>query len=91
MAKHIPLRKCVGCGAMKEKGQLCRIVKPASGPISVDMAGRQNGRSAYLCRDIACLATARRKKGLERSLKMAVPAEIYAGLEMEIDGGAKNI
>jgi len=49
------------------------------------MSGRKNGRGAYLCRSGECLAKARKNRGLERSLKMRIPDEIYENLEKEFE------
>ena len=46
--------------------------------------GKQNGRGAYLCFSAECLQKARRSKGLERSLKISIPDEIYDRLEEEL-------
>ena len=85
MAKKIPMRQCVGCGEMKNKKDLMRVLKTAEDSIVLDMTGRKNGRGAYLCMDKECLAKARKNKGLERSFKQAVPAEVYGHLEKEME------
>ena len=87
MAKKISLRQCVGCGEMKDKKEMMRVLKSADGPIRLDMSGRKNGRGAYLCKDRACLLKARKNKGLERSFKMCIPDEIYENLEKEFEEG----
>ena len=51
----------------------------------LDATGRKNGRGAYLCFSKECLAKARKNKGLERSLKMAIPSAVYDSLEKELD------
>lgn len=83
--KKIPMRQCVGCGEMKEKKDMMRVLKSAEGPIVLDMSGRKNGRGAYLCKKGQCLKLARKNKGLERSLKISIPAEIYDSLEKEFE------
>ena len=52
--KKIPMRKCVGCGEMKPKKELMRILKTETGEFVVDAAGKKNGRGAYLCRSVEC-------------------------------------
>ena len=42
--RKIPLRKCIGCGEMKDKRTLVRIVRNKEGEISVDFTGKQPGR-----------------------------------------------
>ena len=87
MAMKIPMRQCVGCGEMKNKKDLMRVLKTAEDSIVLDMTGRKNGRGAYLCMDKECLAKARKNKGLERSFKMSIPKEVYENLEKEFEEG----
>ncbi len=87
MAKKIPMRQCVGCGEMKNKKDMMRVLKTADDQILLDQTGRKNGRGAYLCRDAECLRRACRNKGLERSFKMRIPREIYESLEKEFEEG----
>jgi hypothetical protein len=83
MNKKIPMRQCIGCGEMKSKKEMMRIVKTAEGPIVLDVTGKKNGRGAYLCRNRECLSKAGKNRGLERSFKMSIPAEVYDNLEKE--------
>lgn len=85
MSKKIPLRQCVGCGEMKNKKEMIRVLKTAEGPIVLDATGKKNGRGAYLCFSGECLKKARKNKGLERSFKMSIPDEIYDVLEKEFE------
>lgn len=83
MNKKMPMRQCVGCGEMKGKKDMMRVLKTPEGPIVLDVTGRKNGRGAYLCKTEACLKQARKNRGLERSLKMSIPEEVYDSLEKE--------
>ena len=47
--KKIPMRKCTGCGEMKEKKAMMRVLKCEEG-IILDTTGKKNGRGAYLCK-----------------------------------------
>ena len=85
MNKKIPLRKGVGCGQMKAKKEMMRVLRTAEGEILLDMTGKKNGRGAYLCRSSDCLKKARKGKGLERSFKMNIPNEVYDNLEKEFE------
>ncbi|MCM1268991.1 MAG: YlxR family protein [Bacteroidales bacterium] len=87
MAKKVSLRQCVGCGEMREKKEMMRVLRSAEGPIFLDMTGRKNGRGAYLCRQKECLVKARKNKGLERSFKQRIPDEIYEMLEKAFEEG----
>ena len=62
--RKMPLRKCTGCGEMKEKRELIRVVKTpdtkdengeiiAKGKISLDLTGRKAGRGAYALKRLA--------------------------------------
>lgn len=85
MGKKIPLRQCVGCGEMKSKKEMLRVLKTAEGPIVLDVTGKKNGRGAYLCLSGECLKKAKKNKGLERSFKMSIPEEVYESLEKEFE------
>lgn len=82
--KKIPLRKCTGCGEMKNKKELIRVIKTPEGEITMDATGKKNGRGAYICNSSQCLAKAMKTKALERSLKAAIPKEVYEELEKEL-------
>ena len=83
--KKIPLRQCVGCQEMKSKLELIRVIKTPEGEVTLDVTGRKNGRGAYLCKKKECLEKLRKTKGLERSLKIAIPQEVYEQLEKEME------
>ena len=85
MAKKIPLRQCVGCGEMKGKKEMMRVLKTHEDTIVLDVTGKKNGRGAYLCISKECLMKARKNKGLERSFKMSIPNEVYDNLEKEFE------
>ena len=81
--KKIPMRQCVGCGEMKAKKELLRVLKTEDG-VLLDAKKKKNGRGAYICANTECLKKARKSKGLERSLKVAIPDEVYDNLEKEM-------
>ena len=85
--KKIPQRQCMGCRERKEKRELIRVVRAPDGGVSLDFRGKAPGRGAYICPDMACLKKAIRSKALERSLETAIPEEIYARLEQEMEEG----
>lgn len=88
--RKIPMRKCAGCDEMKEKKELLRVVHTPEGEFLLDFTGKKSGRGVYVCRSKACLETAQKKKGLERSLKCAVPQEIYLDLLKQLEGSEKQ-
>ena len=83
--KKIPLRQCIGCGEMKSKKEMIRVIKTAECEILLDATGRKNGRGAYLCPSMECFKKAVKGRGLERSFKMAIPREVYETLEKEME------
>jgi hypothetical protein len=87
--KKIPLRQCVGCQEEKPKKDLIRILKTPEEEVVLDTTGRKNGRGAYICPDPECLKKAVKSKGLERSLKVSIPKEVYENLEKEMNAFAK--
>jgi len=89
MPKKIPMRQCLGCREMKPKPELIRVVRaPDGGAITLDFKGRAPGRGAYLCPDPACLKKAVKSHALERAFSTAIPDEVYAALDQQMEAGA---
>ena len=84
-ARKIPMRQCIGCSEMKSKKEMIRVLRTTEGDIVLDATGRKNGRGAYLCKNPDCLRKAVKSRGLERSLKTAVPEEVYEKLAKEME------
>jgi len=76
--KKSPERKCVGCKEMKDVKTLIRISVDADNNFAIDK--KSSGRGAYICKNSECPIKAKKSRGLERSLKRAVPADIYERL-----------
>lgn len=89
MIKKVPMRKCLGCNEMKPKRELVRIVRSPEGEISIDLSGKKNGRGAYICPRVDCLAALKKTKRLEKAFETKIPDEIYEllALEMTDTGG----
>ena len=84
MQKKIPTRKCVGCGEMRDKKDLIRVIKTSDGEIRLDTTGRANGRGAYICNSAECLKKAVKNRGLEKSLKAQIPEDILEQMNKEL-------
>ena len=84
MARKIPMRRCVATGEQLPKKELLRVVRTPEGTIAVDLTGKANGRGAYLKKDAAAVAAARKNKALERALEVSVPEEFWAELEQAV-------
>lgn len=81
----IPMRQCTGCREMKNKKEMMRVLRTPEEEIVLDVTGKKNGRGAYLCKSAECLEKAIKSRGLERSLKAAIPQEVYENLKKEFD------
>ena len=95
--KKIPLRMCSGCGEMKPKKELVRVVKApektdengnvTGGEISIDLTGKKPGRGAYVCNDVRCLKNAQKSRRLEKAFSCKIPDEVYSELEAQLING----
>jgi len=84
MNKKIPERKCLGCGAKKQKNQLVRVVRTKDGSVTLDKTGKVSGRGAYICPDINCYNKARKAKRFENNLEIAIPDTVYDSLAQQL-------
>ena len=81
--RKVPMRMCTGCGQMKPKREMVRVVKNQAGEISLDLTGKKAGRGAYVCSE-DCLAAARKTRKLERALRCKVTDEDYERVLREL-------
>ena len=99
--KKVPLRKCTGCGEMKEMRELIRVVKApekkdengnviSGGEISLDLTGRKSGRGAYVCKNADCFEKARKARRFERSLSCKIPEEVYEQMSAELENASED-
>lgn len=82
--RKVPIRMCSGCGEMKPKKELVRVVKSPEQEISLDLTGRKPGRGAYVCRSIDCLKAARKARRFEKAFSCKIPDEVFDRMEEEI-------
>lgn len=83
--KKIPMRMCLGCGEMKPKKELIRVLRTSNDIFIIDTTGRKNGRGAYICESKECLDKCIKNHGLERSFKMKISADIYESLKSSFE------
>ena len=83
--KKIPERQCLGCGERRPKIELLRVVRDPEGNVSLDFTGKKSGRGAYICKNVACLRQARRKRSLSRNLECEIPDAVYEALEAQLE------
>lgn len=82
--KKIPMRMCLGCGEMRPKRELIRVVKSKEGDISLDLSGKKSGRGAYICKSVECFEKARKARKFERSFSCMISEDIYNSMEGEL-------
>lgn len=82
--KKIPMRMCLGCGEMKPKKELVRVVKAPNGEISIDLTGKKSGRGAYICRCADCLVKAKKARRFEKTFSCRIDDEVYGIMEREL-------
>ena len=81
-----PLRQCGGCGEMKPKAELVRVVRSPEGEISLDLTGKKNGRGSYICNNKKCFEKAVKAKRFERAFEAKIPDQVVKQILEEIDG-----
>lgn len=73
--KTPPQRTCVGCGTVRGKREMVRVVRSPEGSVVADPTGKLSGRGAYLCAQEECWKLGLAKSRLERSLKVKISSE----------------
>ena len=68
--KKIPMRTCIVTKEKLPKNKLIRIVRTPDLNIVIDETGKQNGRGAYLKKDIEVYEKARKTKILNKHLEI---------------------
>ena len=79
--KKIPMRMCVVTKERYPKYELIRVVKNNLGEVTVDLSGKQNGKGAYIKKDLEVLKKAKASKVLNRVLETEISEEVYLELE----------
>ncbi|MDO4369256.1 MAG: YlxR family protein [bacterium] len=79
--KKIPMRTCVISREKLPKKELVRIVRTPSSEVIIDLTGKQNGRGAYLKKDLEVIEKAKKSKILERHLEVEIKDDIYEELK----------
>lgn len=77
-------RKCVGCGELKPREDLIRVMKTDKKELIVNPNSKTFGRSAYLCYNQSCIEAALKKSRLNKVLKTGAVVdkdELFAQLQ----------
>ncbi|MEW6582916.1 MAG: YlxR family protein [Actinomycetota bacterium] len=72
-ARHVPERRCVGCGTRAPKGALARfaVVRGGDGAVLVrDDRAVAGGRGVYVCRREECFQRAVKRNAFARGARM---------------------
>ncbi len=81
------LRRCAGCGMLKDKRDLIRVIRTKEGEILVDETQKKNGRGSYLCRSADCLEAAVKRRAFQRELRCSKDPDIYGQVRRIIEAG----
>lgn len=76
-----PERMCCGCRRNRPKSEMIRVSADGQGNVRVDSRAALGGRGGYLCPELNCIELARKRGGLSRGLKVAVPESIFEEIE----------
>lgn len=79
--RKIPMRSCVVTREKYPKQELIRVVRTPEGNIIIDEKGKQNGRGAYLKKDLDVILKAEKSNILNKHLETVVPKEIFDELK----------
>lgn len=79
--RKIPMRSCVVTHEKYPKGELIRVVRTPDGNVVIDETGKQNGRGAYLKKDLSVIEKAEKNKILSKHLEIDIPKEIFDELK----------
>ena len=71
------MRTCIVTKEKLPKNKLIRIVRTPDLNIVIDETGKQNGRGAYLKKDIEVYEKAKKTKILNKHLEIEVPDSIF--------------
>ncbi len=76
----MPERTCIGCGQVRPKRLMVRVVRTVEGTVEADPTGKKSGRGAYLCKDWNCWDKALKRSALNRALKTELSPKDRDGL-----------
>lgn len=83
--KKIPMRSCVITRERLPKVDLIRVVRTPNHEVIVDIAGKANGRGAYVKKELKVIEKAQKSKSLERHLEINIPDSVYEELKVIIN------
>ena len=87
--KKAAMRTCIACRENMPKREMTLIVRSPVG-IRLDFTGKAQGRGAYICNGVACVAKLKKYKLLNKTFSEDVGAETYARIEEELLANRKD-
>ena len=83
----VVLRKCVGCGELKPREDMIKIMKNyIDGNVVVNPNSKTFGRSVYLCYNQNCIEQALKKRKINRILKINADMDLKGILDGQLKG-----
>jgi predicted RNA-binding protein YlxR (DUF448 family) len=84
--RKIPMRMCVGCGQMRPKMEMVRVVRTPEGHVVVDTtrSAKLAGRGAYVEPREECVEATRKGKKLDHALEVSIPSDVLEHLRRVI-------
>ena len=83
--RKVPLRTCVITKEKCEKKDLIRVVKNNQNEVFVDLTGKQNGRGAYIKKNIDVLNKAIKTNALGKHLECEISEDVYEEIRKIIE------
>lgn len=83
-SRNVGDRLCLGCNAIRPKGEMVRVVRAADGNLRLDRDGRLPGRGAYVCPRQECLERALKRHGFDRAYKTHIAAAALEQLRRDL-------
>lgn len=80
------LRQCVACRILHPRSGMLKLTWSRDNQFAIDNTPPIQGRSAYVCRNAACLAEVIKGKKFQRTLKRAIPDAIVETLNDQLKG-----
>ena len=89
--RHVPERRCLGCGTRRPKEDLARFVavpEPGGARLERDDLARRAGRGLYVCRCARCFDRAVRRRAFLRGARLSgrLDMDPALGAALDIEG-----
>jgi uncharacterized protein len=76
-----PIRRCLVTGEQLPKTTLLRIVLTPLGQLMIDPSGKQNGRGAYIKKDVTLIERLKKGQFLRKQFAVEVSEDFYVRLK----------